>query len=195
MRGCSAESPNSALPFQSVCAQWGGSYLASRWYRTAEQNAAEVGNGDSHHSYKTLAAAITALRYFDNFTRKKAAGIRGQGRTPLFRSTIGKTGILTGLQAKIGYHTFRATGITAYLEAGGTLEDAQATAAHGSPRTTKLYDRTADVIALTAGSPTGPCPSPESTSAQTYSPRSQTLPPEPCRSVSSPRSLSALACP
>ena len=115
MRGCSAESPNSALPFQSVCAQWGGSYLASRWYRTAEQNAAEVGNGDSHHSYKTLAAAITALRYFDNFTRKKAAGIRGQGRTPLFRSTIGKTGILTGLQAKIGYHTFRATGITAYL--------------------------------------------------------------------------------
>jgi hypothetical protein len=135
MRGCSAESPNSALPFQSVCAQWGGSYLASRWYRTAEQNAAEVGNGDSHHSYKTLAAAITALRYFDNFTRKKAAGIRGQGRTPLFRSTIGKTGILTGLpmhridvyrmirrraanasfQLKIGCHTFRATGITAYL--------------------------------------------------------------------------------
>jgi len=35
-----------------------------------------------------------------------------------------------------------ATGITAYLEAGGTLENAQATAAHESPRTTKLYDRT-----------------------------------------------------
>jgi hypothetical protein len=29
-------------------------------------------------------------------------------------------------QAKIGCHTFRATGITAYLEAGGTLENAQA---------------------------------------------------------------------
>jgi hypothetical protein len=37
---------------------------------------------------------------------------------------------------------------TAYLEAGGTLENAQAMAAHESPRTTKLYDRTADVIAL-----------------------------------------------
>ena len=54
----------------------------------------------------------------------------------------------TGLQVKIGCHTFRATGITAYLEAGGTLENAQAMAAHESPRTTKLYDRTADVITL-----------------------------------------------
>ena len=42
--------------------------------------------------------------------------------------------------ARIGCHTFRATGITAYLEAGGTLENAQAMAAHESPRTTKLYD-------------------------------------------------------
>jgi hypothetical protein len=47
-------------------------------------------------------------------------------------------------QAKIGCHTFGATGITAYLEARGTLENAQAMAAHEGPRTTKLYDRTAD---------------------------------------------------
>jgi integrase/recombinase XerD len=45
-------------------------------------------------------------------------------------------------------HTFRATGITAYLEGGGTLENAQAMAAHESPRTTKLYDRTGDEITL-----------------------------------------------
>jgi integrase len=45
-----------------------------------------------------------------------------------------------GTRARIGCHTFRATGITAYLEAGGTLENAQAMAAHESPRTTKLYD-------------------------------------------------------
>ena len=43
---------------------------------------------------------------------------------------------------------FRATGITAYLENGGTIEKAQAIAAHESPRTTKLYDRTADAITL-----------------------------------------------
>ena len=45
-------------------------------------------------------------------------------------------------------HTFRATGITAYLLNGGTIEGAQAIAAHESPRTTKLYDRTSDEITL-----------------------------------------------
>ena len=44
-----------------------------------------------------------------------------------------------GFKVKLGCHVFRATGITAYLEAGGTLENAQAMAAHESPRTTKLY--------------------------------------------------------
>jgi hypothetical protein len=37
---------------------------------------------------------------------------------------------------------------TAHLEAGGTLENAQAMAAHESPRATKLYDRTGDEITL-----------------------------------------------
>jgi integrase len=53
-----------------------------------------------------------------------------------------------GARVRIGCHTFRATGITAYLEAGGTLENAQIMAAHESPRTTKLYDRTGDEITL-----------------------------------------------
>jgi integrase len=53
-----------------------------------------------------------------------------------------------GIKVKIGCHTFRATGITAYLEARGTLENAQAMAAHESPRITKLYDRTGDQITL-----------------------------------------------
>ena len=35
-----------------------------------------------------------------------------------------------------------------YLENGGTIEKAQAIAAHASPRTTKLYDRTSDVLTL-----------------------------------------------
>ena len=45
------------------------------------------------------------------------------------------------LATKIGNHTFRATGITAYLKNGGTLENAAAMANHGSTRTTQLYDR------------------------------------------------------
>ena len=46
------------------------------------------------------------------------------------------------LKGKLGCHVFRATGITAYLEAGAAIENAQAMATHESPRTTKLYDRT-----------------------------------------------------
>ena len=52
------------------------------------------------------------------------------------------------LVARAGCHTFRATGITAYLLNGGTIEKAQAIAAHESPGTAKLYDRTNDDISL-----------------------------------------------
>jgi integrase/recombinase XerD len=54
----------------------------------------------------------------------------------------------TALGAAANRHTFRATGITTYLLNGGSLENAQAIAAHESPRTTKLYDRTSDEITL-----------------------------------------------
>jgi site-specific recombinase XerD len=53
-----------------------------------------------------------------------------------------------GIATKIGNHTFRATGITAYLKNGGTLEHAQQIANHASPRTTKLYDHRSDEISL-----------------------------------------------
>jgi site-specific recombinase XerD len=53
-----------------------------------------------------------------------------------------------GIHAPIGNHTFRATGITAYLSSGGALEHAQSMAAHESPRTTKLYDRTKERLTL-----------------------------------------------
>lgn len=53
-----------------------------------------------------------------------------------------------GISSEIACHTFRATGITEDLRNGGTIEQAQAIAAHESPRTTKLYDRTGDAISL-----------------------------------------------
>jgi integrase len=97
-----------------------------------------------------------------------AAGVRAEGKSPLFRSAVGKTGTPTGnplnrvdayrmvrrrtadagFKNRLGCHVFRATGITAYLERGRTLENAQAMAAHESPRATKLYDRTGDQVTL-----------------------------------------------
>jgi integrase/recombinase XerD len=57
-------------------------------------------------------------------------------------------GRATGVSERICSPTHRATGITAYLSAGGTIEKAQHIAAHESPKTTKLYDRTNDPITL-----------------------------------------------
>ena len=53
-----------------------------------------------------------------------------------------------GIDTLVGCHTFRATGITAYLKNGGTLEKAAQMANHASTRTTQLYDRRADEISL-----------------------------------------------
>lgn len=53
-----------------------------------------------------------------------------------------------GIATPLGCHSFRATGITAYLANGGTLETAAAMANHASTRTTQLYDRRKDRVSL-----------------------------------------------
>ncbi|AME27212.1 MULTISPECIES: tyrosine-type recombinase/integrase [Burkholderiaceae] len=110
-----------------------------------------------HH---TLEAYLDA--YIDG------TGIGAEGKGPLFRTIQRGTGRLSttalpqanayamvtrraltvGINTKIGNHTFRATGITAYLKNGGTLENAAAMANHASTRTTQLYDRRHDNITL-----------------------------------------------
>ena len=105
-------------------------------------------------------------RYLEEYIR--AAGIAEDRKSPLFRTTRGRSGELTanpllqsdvwrmirrralaaGIETEIGCHTFRATGITAYLKNGGKLEIAQRMAAHESSMTTGLYDRRDDEISL-----------------------------------------------
>ena len=53
-----------------------------------------------------------------------------------------------GLASSVNCHSFRATGITAYLNNGGQLENARAMAAHASTKTTQLYDRRRDQVSL-----------------------------------------------
>ena len=98
----------------------------------------------------------------------EGAGLAGDPKGPLFR-TIGRgTGRLTdtplpqanghrmvrrraaavGIATKLGNHSFRATGITAYLKNGGTLEKAAQMANHASTRTTQLYDRRREELSL-----------------------------------------------
>jgi len=126
------------------------------WFRLHEK-------GGKFHE---VPAHHNAEAYLDAYL--EAAGIAQDKKTPLFRSTRANTKQLTangltrtdalrmikrralaaGLPVAVCCHTFRATGITAYLENGGTIENAQAIAAHESPRTTKLYDRTSDELTL-----------------------------------------------
>ena len=95
-----------------------------------------------------------------------AAGIAADQEGALFRTTGRRTGgahrmtqadayrmierraRAAGIKTKVGNHSLRATGITDYLNSGGTLEHAQAMANHSSPRTTKLYDRRNDETSL-----------------------------------------------
>ncbi len=80
---------------------------------------------------------------------------RGTGKlsaTPLPQANafqmVRRRAAAAGIGTAIGNHSFRATGITAYLRNGGTLEKAAAMANHASTRTTQLYDRRHDAVSL-----------------------------------------------
>ena len=128
-----------------------------RWWIRLHEKGGKDHELPAHHNLEA---------YLDAYI--EAAGIREDKKGPLFRSANRRMGTLTGnrmnrvdawrmvqrraaaarLIVHVGNHSFRATGVTAYLNNGGTLENAQLMAAHESPRTTKLYDRTGDEIAL-----------------------------------------------
>jgi integrase/recombinase XerC len=95
-------------------------------------------------------------------------GLRADPKGPLFRTIPNRNGQLTtkplpqenayqmvqrraavaGIATRMGNHTFRATGITAYLKNNGTLEKAKLMANHASTRTTQLYDRRNEEMSL-----------------------------------------------
>jgi len=125
------------------------------WFRLFEKG------GKPHE----VPAHHNAEQYMDAYI--DAAGIRDQRHGPLFRTLDSRRRLTTnrmhrndvlrmvkrrakraGIKTAVCCHTFRATGITAYLQNGGQLEHAQRIAAHESATTTKLYDRTSDAVSL-----------------------------------------------
>ena len=128
-----------------------------RWWVRLHEKGGKQHDMPAHHLLE---------KYIDEYLT--AAGIAGEKATPLFRTAAGRTGRLTsnrmtrhdalrmiwrraaaaGIATELSCHSFRATGITVYLQNGGLLEHAQQMAAHESARTTKLYDRRADKVTL-----------------------------------------------
>jgi site-specific recombinase XerD len=97
------------------------------------------------HAY-IAAAGIAEDRKGFLFRTSRGHAATALSEKPMVQSDawrmIRRRAAAAGINASIGNHSFRATGITAYLANGGALEHAQEMAAHESPRTTKLYDRT-----------------------------------------------------
>jgi site-specific recombinase XerD len=128
-----------------------------RWWIRLHEKGGKYHEMPAHHQLE---------QYLDQYIQ--AAGLVNEPSTPLFRTFKGNSGVMTqnamrqvcawnmvrrraeaaGIKTPICNHSFRGTGITTYLSNGGTLEKAQQMAAHESPRTTKLYDRTSDEISV-----------------------------------------------
>lgn len=108
---------------------------------------------------KQIAAHHKLEEFMDAYLT--ASGFGTDKGTPLFRTARGRTGRLTGnrmtqpdawrmlqrrakaagITTTVCNHSWRASGITVFLENGGAIEMAQYMAGHADPRTTQLYDR------------------------------------------------------
>lgn len=127
-----------------------------RWWVRLHEKGGRQHEMPLHHT-----AEEAILAYMD------AGNLHGQRNMPLFRTLDRKRNLTenrmyrqdafdmvrrraraAGVGSHICNHTMRATGITAYMLAGGTLERAQQMAAHASSRTTNMYNRTSDAVTL-----------------------------------------------
>ncbi len=127
------------------------------WVRLREKG----GKGHAMPCHHNLETYLTA--YIDG------AGLDADPKGPLFR-TLGRSkgrpltrtplpqasaylmirrrAAAAGIATKLSNHSFRATGITAYLKNGGTPEKAAQMANHVSTRTTQLYDGRREELSL-----------------------------------------------
>jgi integrase/recombinase XerD len=131
--------------------------LKKRWWLRLHEKGGKVNEMGCHHKLE---------QFLDEYL--EAAGIRDERKGPLFRAAIGRTGKLSAkpmsrvdawymvrrrakdaeLETAIGNHSFRAIGITDYLERGGDINISKRMAGHSNIKTTELYDRRSDDVSF-----------------------------------------------
>lgn len=129
--------------------------------RLNEKNSKVVTMPVQHKLENYLDAYIEAVGGPEAFPFETSPAGKTTKNRPLFLTSRGRSKTLTGKRMNrqdawqmvkrrakkagiittIGNHSFRGTGITNYLENGGSLSEAQRMAGHADPRTTRLYDR------------------------------------------------------
>lgn len=129
--------------------------LKKRWWLRLQEKGGKVNEMGCHHKLE---------QYLDEYIA--AAGIAEDKKGPLFRAAIGRTRTLAdrpisrvdawymvrrrardaGIEGAICNHSFRAIGITDYMNNGGDITIAQRMAGHEDISTTRLYDRRNDDI-------------------------------------------------
>lgn len=86
------------------------------------------------------------------FRTQRRGSIKKLGHNRLNRrdawAMVKRRAVDAGIATDICNHTFRGTGITNYLEQGGSRDIAQELAGHEDVRTTALYDRRASKVSL-----------------------------------------------
>ena len=131
--------------------------LKKRWWLRLREKGGKVNEMGCHHKLE---------QFLDEYMA--AAGIAEDKKGPLFRAAIGRTGKLSGrplsrvdawymvrrrskdagVETAIGNHSFRAIGLTDYLENGGDINIAKRMAGHANIKTTELYDRRDDDVSF-----------------------------------------------
>jgi integrase len=119
------------------------------------------------YTFARVGAVVVVCAAREGRSPSPGAGTSQSGRGgPLFRSLRGgvligrplhrqsvwdlvkRRALAAGLSPDVCCHSFRASGITNYLDHRGTIERAAAIAGHASTRTTQLYNRLDDEITL-----------------------------------------------
>ncbi len=126
------------------------------WVRLHEKGGKRHEMPCHHNLEEYLSAYLNECELRDDrkgpLFRTIARGTKRLSDTPLAQANafqmVRRRAVAANIETAIGNHSFRATGITAYLKNGGTLERAATMANHASTRTTQLYDRRSDDVTL-----------------------------------------------